>query len=155
MCPNTDSEQSGLQLLSDVGCHCPGESLTYECTVLGESDGTTVWTGSAFNCTSRQISLFHSRYGSTEGTYGECDDIVGQSVRVNANPIDNHSAGYYVSQLTVPIRSDIAGRTIECFYHDGDTVTSVGRLIITTIIGNQLYTIQPYMCNIHNNNIIA
>ena len=62
------NNEVGLQLLNNERCICPGETLTYKCTVLGERGGTTVWQGSAFNCTSRQISLFHSDYETTEGT---------------------------------------------------------------------------------------
>ena len=39
--------------------------------MFGERGGTTVWMGTAFNCTSREISLFHSGYGTSEGVYGE------------------------------------------------------------------------------------
>ena len=69
-------------------CLCPGESLTYERTVIGEPDGITVWTGSAFNCTSCEISLFHSQYESTEGIYGDCDDIVGKSLKKSVATIN-------------------------------------------------------------------
>ena len=71
------------------GCNCwmskdvfvlHGEHLIYKCTILGEPGGSTVWLGSAFNCTSHEISLFHSEYESTTGAYGDCADIVGQSV---------------------------------------------------------------------------
>ena len=57
-----------------------------------------MWQGSAFNCTSREISLFHNVYGFIEGAYGECGDIVGRSLRVNINTTDDkNSTGYYVS----------------------------------------------------------
>ena len=43
-------------------CICPGDTLTYECTVVGL--GVTVWTGSAFSCPSsnNEIALLHSRF---------------------------------------------------------------------------------------------
>ena len=92
--------------------------------------GSTAWTGSAFNCTSQEISLFHIDYESTEGAYGDCGGIVGQSVRsdVNTTNGDNSTAiTHYVSQLTVPINSGTIGKTIECLYDDGAISTLVGR----------------------------
>ena len=137
---SSGNEQIGLQLLDNERCICPGESLTYECTVFGEHRGMTVWQGSTFNCTSREISLFHSNYETTEGSYGECGDIVGQSLRVDVNTTNyNNSAGYYVSQLTVPMISlETLEKTIECLYDDGTTSTSVEQMTITTTIGNAI-----------------
>ena len=134
-------DEEGLKLLNtSERCLCPGESLTYECTVMGEPGGSTVWQGSVFNCTNHEISLFHSLYETTEGAYGECDDIVGQSVRNTTNS-DNNSTTYYVSQLTVPISSGTEGRTIECLYDNGETYTSVERTkihITISIVKNSL-----------------
>ena len=93
-----------------------------------------MWQGSAFNCTSHEISLFHSDYGTTEGAYGECGDIVGQSLRVNINTTD--STGYFISQLTVSVSSNTAVKTIECLYDDGITATTVGQETITAKIGD-------------------
>ena len=115
-----------LLLMDNKGCVCPSEYLTYECTVMGEPGGTTVWLGSAFNCISREISLFHSNYESTRGAYGECGDIEGQGLRV-VNDTNNQ---VHVSQLRVPIRSDTAGKTIECQYDNGIIATSIGQLLL-------------------------
>ena len=42
-------EEQGLQLLDTSNrCLCPGDSLTYECTVMGEPGGSTAWTGSIY-----------------------------------------------------------------------------------------------------------
>ena len=69
----------GLELLDGMEeCVCPGQTLTYECTVMGELEGLTVWSGSLFDhyCNSREISLFHSNFDSTEGSFGECGEEV-------------------------------------------------------------------------------
>ena len=122
-----------LELKSD--CTCPGYPLTYECTVFGGQDGTTVWTGSAFNCTNREISLFHSDYGNTEGVYGECGNIRGQSVNTINSNISSSVRGY-VSRLIVRVTSDTIGKSIECQYDDGTTYTSVGRVTIAATTGD-------------------
>ena len=119
-----------------MGCLCPGESLTYECTVLGEHWGATVWTGNTFNCTSREISLLHWRYESTEGAYGECGDIMGHSLRVNITMDSSNPIEYYVSQVTFPVTSNTAGRIIECLHDSGAIVVSVGQATIATTKGD-------------------
>ena len=89
-----------------------------------------MWLGSAFNCTSHEISLFHSVYESTRGAYGECGDIVGQSLPV----INNTNNRFYVSQLRVPIRPDTTGKTTDCQYDNGIISTSVGQLLIVPAV---------------------
>ena len=99
------------------GCVCPGDTLIYECTVMGR--GSTVWTGTAFNCSSsnNEILLLHTHFSSIEGDYGLCNNgaIVGQSLGVEGNN--------YTSQLNVTVTPDIAGKIVECFYDDGCTAT--------------------------------
>ena len=111
----TIGTESRLILTSnpDRGCTCPGEILTYECTVEGA--GATVWKGSAFNCRSANdgITLLHSRFDLSGGTDGECNNgaIVGRSLRVEDN--------YYTSLLSVTITPDMTGRSITCIHDNG------------------------------------
>ena len=117
------------------GCVCPGYPSTYECTVFGERGGTTVWQGSdVFNCTSREISLFHSDYETIEGAYGKCGEIVGQSVKTVTDDV-TPSMGY-VLQLTVTIRPNIIGKSIECLYDDGTTFKKMGCSMINATTGD-------------------
>ena len=108
------------------GCVCPGDISTYECVTMGA--GLTIWTGTAFNCSSssNEILLFHSRFSSTKGTYGSCNDgsIVGRSLFVEGNN--------YTSLLNVTVTPNIAGKTVECFYDDGRTATLFFTLTIPT-----------------------
>ena len=126
-------------------CLCPGDSLTYACTVMGEPGGVTVWRGSVFNCTSQEISLFHADYESTEGVYGQCGDTVGQSVRSDVNTTNSARTSiafsHYTSQLTVPVNSGSVGSTIECYYDDGATATLVGRERLNITIGIKMQLI--------------
>ena len=93
------------------GCICPGDTLSYECTVTG--GGGTVWAGSAFNCYQygNEIVLFNSHFDT--GTYGMCNNgaIVGRSLSVDGNN--------YTSQLNVTITPDTAGKTIKCVHDRG------------------------------------
>ena len=96
---------------------------------MGSRYGTTVWSGSAFDCTGGEITLLHSFYEST--AYGECNNgsIVAQSLRVENN---NTS---YTSQLNIAVSADMIGKSVECAYDSGNTETSqsVGVDTITTL----------------------
>ena len=89
---------------------------------------STVWTGTAFNCSSsnNDILLLHTPFSSSEGDYGSCNNgaIVGRNLGVEGN--------YYTSQLNVTITPDIAGKTVECFYDDGHIATLLFILTIPT-----------------------
>ena len=107
---------------------------------MGEPRGSATWRGSVLNCISQEIALFHANYESTEGAYGECGDIVGQSVRSisDINAVNGNSTTVttlYISRLTVPINSGTMGTTIECFYDDGAIATLVGRETVNITIG--------------------
>ena len=54
---------------------CPGYTLTYECSVIGNSFGATVWRGNAFNCTRHggEISLLHTFYAEGSRACGQCN----------------------------------------------------------------------------------
>ena len=86
--------------------------------MIGEQAGITVWIGNAFTCTSCEISLFHSDYGSPNGAYRECSDIQGKSVKtIESNASSSNRS--YISQLIVRIRPDTMGKNVECQYDDG------------------------------------
>ena len=139
------NEEDRLQLLNNGGCNCPGESLIYQCTVLGERGGTTVWEGTAFNCTSHEISLLHSTYEPNEGAYGDCGDITGKILRVNTNTVDSdNSTECYISQLIVPNSVDVAEKSIMCLYDDGITPILVGIVTIDVAIGKLIENFYVY-----------
>ena len=113
------------KLVLRSGCICPGYTLTYECTVIGELLGATIWEGSAFSCLSDEITLLHRQF--PESARGQCNSgsIVGRSLR-----IDNGS--YYTSQLNVTVSSDMIGKSIVCFYDNQSGIKElVGNLNIT------------------------
>ena len=89
-----------------------------------------MWTGSAFNCTNREISPFHGDYGSREGVYGECDNIRGQILKTVKNPNTSAAAAAmgYISQLIVRVRSDTIWRSIKCQYDNDTTYTKLDKL---------------------------
>ena len=76
----------------DTNCICPGYDLTFaECTVKGGPGDITVWKGSAFDCSSNEIALIHSLFGSDTQSQtvaaGECNNgsIRAHSVQVEDN----------------------------------------------------------------------
>ena len=100
--------KNSINAVLTSGCACPGDTLTYECTVVDRySTQVTIWTGSALNC---EIKLFHQRFTSANGTFRVCNNgaIVAQSLSVEGN--------IYTSQLNVTVTPDTAGKTIMCLY---------------------------------------
>ena len=110
-------------------CVRPGDTLTYDCTVTGQPGGFTVWTGSAFDCLSNEISLPHNRYTLAEGAFGVCNNgaIVAKSLSVEANN--------YTSQFNVTVTTDIAGKTIECVRNDTFITVQLCIVTPTTLTG--------------------
>ena len=106
MCP-------GLVAVSE--CACLGQTLTYQCTAQGQL--STVWHGSAFECTGNNIVLRHSQYNSA-GVRGECNNgqITAQSLSVDRD--------CYTSQLNVTVSSNVNGQSVECAYSGGNTIGS-------------------------------
>ena len=93
-------------------CVCPGDKVTYMCTVHGEATGTTLWNGTAFSgCRPYyEILLQHHHFTPTGGSTGTCinGSIAGQSLSVQGNN--------YTSQLNVTVTPDTAGKTVTCAY---------------------------------------
>lgn len=95
---------------------CPGDYLSFECTVYGETG--TAWQANIVNCengTLDEIILLHNLNYSTQIRICNNGTIVVQGIQFNA---ENNS---YTSQLNITVTSDMAGKTIECSSSDSDT----------------------------------
>ena len=95
--------------------------------------GSTIWTGSAFNnCSLYEIVLRHS--GFDTGTSRACNNgakhIVGRSLSIEG---DN-----YISQLTVTITPDTAGKIIVCLHDNWTHDIFIFSSIIPKITGESL-----------------
>ena len=113
------------------GCVCPGDTLTFECTVTG--GGTTIWTGSAFDCSSKNNEklLRHSQFSHGKSTSGYCNNgaIVARSHSVEGNN--------YTSQFNVTVTPGIGGKTIQCA-HSGEYINYLLSWTLPTAIGLSL-----------------
>ena len=98
-----------LQGMKSSDCVCPGDILTYKCTIMSSFFGATVWTGGALSSTCPYIFLLHNRFHSIK----QCDNgtIVARSLSVEGNN--------YTSQLNVTITPNIIGKTVVCGYDNG------------------------------------
>ena len=113
-------------VLSD--CVCPGHELRLECTVVGK--GTTIWRGSAFNCTLNRIDLHHSQFESGTSV-GECNNgrIIGHSI----NTTSDSDGIKYISQLIIQLDENgtLDGRTVECDFLNGTHDIIIGTRAIS------------------------
>ena len=121
----------GLTLVSTSGCGCLGETLIYECTLVGGPSGATLWTGTALNnCPSDEIVLLHRRFTEPGGTTRSCSNgaTAAQSLYVRQS--------LYTSRLIVTITPNTAGKTITCTYDAmGDPTVNIKSLFSTHISG--------------------
>ena len=116
--------------MSTNPCNCLNQTLIYECTVIGDHGGATVWTGTALNCPSDEIILLHRRFTQSDGATRSCNNgaTVAQSLSVQDN--------LYTSQLNVTIVPNVAGKSIMCFYDGmGDGTDSNASQFSTQIPG--------------------
>ena len=109
-----------------LGCIPEGRTVSYQCTVTDTTNpviGSTVWTGSAFQCpgTSNQISLPHSQFSIGQGTPVACGSLIAMAMDVNGNN--------YTSQLSLSASTDLNGTTISCFL---GSRTEVGSDVLIT-----------------------
>ena len=112
---------------------CPGDIVTYECTVIGDHGGITLWMGDFFYCSDSEnvIELLHSQFTylpGGEATTRMCNDgnVVGRIIGVEN--------GSYTSQLNITLTSDIFKKSIECAYDNGPgtSIRRIGSLNITS-----------------------
>ena len=116
------------QLVVVSECVCPGRELRLECTVVGI--GSTVWSGTAFNCSGQarnEILLRHTQFES--GVVGQCNNgmIIGHS---HYRTFDGPNSTF-TSQLIIQLPSlnatnnTLEGKTVECIYDDSVTATVI------------------------------
>ena len=104
-------------------CICPGDELTYECTLEGDA-GATLWTGTAFDCpqTENQFEFIHRRrFINTTRT---CNNgaIVARGVKVEGSN--------YTSQLNITVDDSLDGKSVICSYDVGTFNVLIGNSAI-------------------------
>ena len=117
-----------LVVPQDAQCACIGMELTYTCTAVGR--GSTLWTGTAFDCTNHWINLRHSLFNdSNRGATGDCSGgaLVGQSIGVMGN--------CYTSQLHVRVAADMNNETINCDHRPGTEINNIGQSTLIVMTG--------------------
>ena len=116
-----------IDAVSSSRCLCPGDTISYECTVTGIEAESTVWTGSHVGCGGvAEIILFHRHFHQGTGNIHR-NSIVARSLSVEGNN--------YTSQLNDTVTSDTVGKTIVCFHDNGTHATFIFSSKILTITG--------------------
>ncbi len=99
-----------VERTTGLGCIPVGRTVSYECTVTDGNGGfSTVWQGSAFDCSSSLIALFHRSFDPS-GVSDTCGDLSAMSVGVSGND--------YTSRLTLAATLELNGTTINCTQSD-------------------------------------
>ena len=95
--------------------------------MTGRRVGSTVWRGTAFNCTNDEIVLQHKRFPSENGGVHACNNglITAQSLTVD------EEQRVYTSQLSVNVTDKLIGKSIECVHDNVSDSTIVGSVNIT------------------------
>jgi hypothetical protein len=108
-------------------CACPGEVLSYTCTAVGP--GSTVYTGSVFNCPSSQDRIVFRHSEFQPGSVKRCTDghIAGQPL-VASNDT-------FTSQLNVSVDAELNNGVVEC----GTLLTNIGTSAINVVSGKNVY----------------
>ena len=109
--------ENAAKFVQITSCTCLGHVVTYECTIMRGLG--TVWRGNAFDCASsdNEIYLLESHFNSSERSsimhMQQWDMITGRINRIDG--------GFYTSQLSVTVSSDLIGKNVSCAQSDGST----------------------------------
>ena len=116
--------------MKEMECVCPGDTLTFQCTVIGK--GSTVWQGSAFYCSESGGGLILRHHQFANGTLHKyCD---GENVYVVARTIgvtDNS----YISELSLIVSLEMTNKTVECVHDNGTHVNIVDTTAVSITTG--------------------
>ena len=123
--------------ITGLGCIPERMNVSYQCTVVDTSSiGSTVWSGSAFQCpdSSNQINLQHGQFSELEmGGLPSCGTFRITSLRVNGST--------YVSQLSLTATTELNGTTISCSFGN------LAKEDVITVGGNSIvYSHKPTAC---------
>ena len=113
---------------SNARCACPGDVLTFTCSVVGLGNTVTLWNGTAFDCPStfNEIILRHSQFAAR--TSGGCN---GGTITVESRGVENNN---YISVLNVAVNTGLNNRTVQCQHITINSTIIVGiqSLIVTS-----------------------
>ena len=103
----------------------------FDCSIAGA--GSTVWTGSAFDCTSsnNDITLLHSRFNESKYLL-EAPSCNGGDIWVQNISVNEH---IYTSKISVNVSTHLFETNIRCLYDDGLNVTIIKNFTIDGILG--------------------
>ena len=122
---------------SRIECACPGDLLTFNCTVVGGT--ATIFRGTAFDCPNagNQTILSHSQFNDLPSAMVLlCNNglIMGQPLSVTGN--------CYISELNVTVSNEVHNKTVQCIYNSDVAVSvPVGIATITVILGKSIMVI--------------
>ena len=128
-----------IELIKTSDCVCPGQNVTYECTIV---DGWfTVWRWSRTDINDCEIILYHLHYGDYQ-LQPACGMVAQGMIMIGVN------ATGYTSQLSImiPSSNNVDQGIIQCSIDNRITEILIGRAKVLLTTG-----MQPgncYCCNL-------
>jgi hypothetical protein len=93
-------------------------------------NGATIWTGTAFDCSSinNEFTIFHSTNDTSEvPKYCSNGAIIGRAIR--------GENGFYTSQIIIQVSDEFNGKTAVCVHDDGTNFTEIGSTMLNITTG--------------------
>ena len=116
--PAVESCPSFTSSVEEGRAVCPGEELTYNCTINGTGSSVTVWSMTPQQCGGGVVALFHNTFGDPPN---ECGNFSAQLTAKDSN--------CYTSTLTVTASPELIGTVVTCEDTLGNVAGSVTTLL--------------------------
>ena len=124
---------SSFELITRDDCVCPGSTIVYECNVTRE--GTTVYTGSAFNCpnTNNELLLFPHRYHTSNQSFFRTCNVGAIVAETKSSTLNDLSSS---STLSITLNHNVmAMKEIKCSIDNGSAEWVIGSYHIPRFTG--------------------
>ena len=122
-------QPEGNDFRSVTDCICPGDVVTYQCTVCGLA---TAWEGTALDtCSGGEIALTNTDFEPPN------DPIVCRGGAIAARGILEEN-GCLISRLNITFDVTLQGRTVRCSVDNGTHASEVNMSVLALTTGNYL-----------------
>ena len=124
---NPGHTEDVYSMITPESCICPGDEMTFECTI--EGDAGTYWKGTALEeCLQGRILIRHSQFRSGGHTERNACGASGTAIVRTISAVNNT---LFTTQLTIFANQWLNGRTVKCA-SDRDRVIGQSQIWLKT-----------------------